>query len=185
MPVLISLLRGVNVGGHHKIKMEELRSVYGELGFTDVRSYVQSGNVLFKSRAAGSAKLAGRIEDAIEQKWGFRPAVILRTLAEMAAVVETNPFDGRDDVAPNHLAVIFLGAAPAAKAVQSITAMSWAPEEVRLAGRELFIHFPNGMGQSKLAPNSLEKILNTAGTARNWNTVTKLLAMAKEMSGED
>lgn len=178
--VVISLLRGVNVGGRNLIRMDALRTLYESLGLGDVRTYVQSGNVVFSTREKDLQKLAKRIEDGIESKFGFRPSVILRTSAELRDVVARNPFAGREDIEPNKLLIMFLASEPGAEARSKILAIKAEPEELRMDGRELYIYFPDGMGKTKLPLASIERALKVPGTGRNWNTVTKLLAMAEE-----
>ena len=107
MPVMISMLRGVNIGGHHKIKMEELRVLYQRLKLRDVESHVQSGNVIFRTAESDIARVGRRIENAIEKKYGFRPSVILRTPAEFRDVIARNPFVKRKEMEPSKLAAIF------------------------------------------------------------------------------
>src|SRR5436309_15835190 len=112
MPVIVSMLRGVNVGGNHKIKMEALRALYESLGFSDVQTYIQSGNVVFRTKATGLAALGKKIEDGIEAQFGFRPAVILRTMEELRTAIAGCPFAGREGMEPGKLLVTFLSAAP-------------------------------------------------------------------------
>lgn len=181
MPVIISLLRGVNVGGR-TISMEGLRALYESLGFTGVQSYVQSGNLVFRTKDRDLPKLAQRLEDAIEGMAGFRPPVALRVTADLRAVVACNPFAGRDDVPPNRLQVHFLVGDPTVDAAARIAAAAAGfPEELHLLGRELFVNYANGVGESKLTPARIDKALGTPSTARNWNTVTKLLALAEKL----
>ncbi len=188
-PAVISLLRGVNVGGRNLIRMEALRALYGSLGLLDVQSYVQSGNVVFRPQQADLKALAGRIESAIEQSYGFRPCVILRTAPDLRGVVERNPFATRSDIHPGKLVVGFLAAEPPASArgqlLAQLQVMPPMAEEVHLHGRELYIYFPDGMGRSKLSMTALEKLLKISCTARNWNTVTKLLEMAERLESRD
>ena len=181
MPVLITMLRGVNVGGHHKIKMDALRDLYTSLKLEDPRTYVQSGNVIFRTKEKNSAALAKKIQDAIERSFGFRPEVILRTAAEMRSAIAANPFAGRKDVPPNKLLLTFLAAEPGPGARATLLSLKKHPEELHLNGRELYIYFPNGAGQTKLPWSQLEKLFKTTGTARNWNTVTKMLEIAEEL----
>jgi uncharacterized protein (DUF1697 family) len=178
--VVISLLRAVNVGGHSKMKMETLRSVYESLGFTNVRTYVQSGNVVCASRPKDLRKLAAQIEEAIDREFGFRPDVILRSVDELREVVAKNPFADRDGIEPGKLAVNFLSAEPSEEARAKVLAIKADPEELRFEGKHLFIYFPNGMGRTKLPLATIGRALKVSSTARNWNTVTKLLAMAEE-----
>ena len=181
MPVLISMLRGVNVGGHNKLKMEALRALCESLKFEDARTYVQSGNIVFQTKEKNSPVLAAKIQNAIESGFGFRPQVILRTVDELRQVIAASPFAGRRDLEPGKLLVTFLASAPDPEARAKLLGLKDHPEEIYVQGREMYIYFPNGAGKSKLPWSSLEKLLKTTGTARNWNSVTKILAMAEEM----
>ena len=181
MAVVISMLRGVNVGGHNKIKMDALRALYESLKLRDAQTYVQSGNVIFKSDERDLARLAKRIEDGIERKFGFRPDVILRTATEMRDVVARNPFAKRRGIEPGKLLVSFLASDPGEEGREKVRQMKCDPEELRAEGRELYIYFPNGQGQSKLSGAALEKALKTPATGRNWNSVTKMLEMAERL----
>jgi uncharacterized protein (DUF1697 family) len=181
MPIYASMLRGVNIGGHNKIKMEELRSLFESLGFSNPQSFIQSGNVVFSTRQRNATVLSKRISDAIERTFGFRPAVLLRTTLELRAVVAASPFADRKGIDPSKLAVTFLEVAPGAEIRTKLLAIDCAPEELRVHGRELYIYFPNGMARPKLSMAMVERILKTSCTGRNWNTVQKLLAMAEAM----
>lgn len=180
MHVYVSFLRGVNVGGHNKIKMDALRDLYRKLGFHDPRTYVQSGNVVFGTKVKDlKPKL---LEDAIEKTFGFRPGVVLRTAAELRQTVHANPFAKRDGINPGLLLVSFLADAPGKEALESLKAVPIVgSEELHIKGREIFIYFPDGMGRSKFPWASLDKTLKTAATGRNLRTVTTLLGMAEEM----
>jgi uncharacterized protein (DUF1697 family) len=180
MSVIIGLLRGVNLAGHNKIKMEDLRALCDSLGLHNSQTYVQSGNVVFSTRERNLARLASRIEDAIEKQAGFRPSVILRTPSDLRGVIARNPFATRRDLEPGKLIVTFLPADPAPEMRDAVRNLKTAPEEVRIHGREVYTYFPDGMGRSKLVP-VMEKILKKSGTGRNWNTVTKLLGMAEAL----
>jgi len=181
MSVAISLLRGINVGGHRTIRMEALRSIHESLGLVDVQTYVQSGNVVFRTKLRNLAPLARCVEDAIERSHGFRPGVVMRTAAELRDAVARNPFAGRTGIDPRRLLVMFLANAPAKEARAKLLALPSGPEEFRLHEREIYVYFPNGMARPKLSPAIIEKTLTTPGTGRNWNTVTKLLEMAAEL----
>jgi uncharacterized protein (DUF1697 family) len=179
MTVYISLLRGVNVGGHNKIKMDALREVCGSLKLQGAQTYVQSGNVVFRTTESDERALAQKIQSAINNQCGFAPEIMLRTLAEIRTIVAVNPFKKCSEVPPNKLAVSFLQTAPSTEVKAKLSAIE-AKEELHVVGRELFIYFPDGMGRSKLAP-MLDRILKAPATVRNWNTVTKLLEMAEAM----
>jgi uncharacterized protein (DUF1697 family) len=181
MPVLISMLRGVNVGGHNKIKMDDLRRLCESLKFEDPRTYVQSGNVIFRTKEKNSLALVKKIQDAIERKFGFRPAVILRTTGELRSAMAATPFAASRKLEPGKILVTFLSDEPGSDANAILVGLKNYPEEIHLKGRELYIYFPDGAGKSKLPWSQVEKLLKTTGTARNWNSVTKMLAMAEEM----
>ena len=177
--MVILLLRGINIGGHHQLRMEVLRALCESLGLTSVRTYIQSGNVVCGEGKHDPAKLSKQLEDAIEKFTGFRPSVVVRTASELRAVIERNPFAGRADVAPNRLGVSFLSVNPGDAARATVKAMDVSPEELHIHGREMYIHFPNGMGASKLPMKAIERALKTEGTVRNWNTVEKLMEMVE------
>jgi len=179
MPAIVCLLRGVNLGGHNLIKMDDLRALCASLKCRNPQTYVQSGNVVFESGEKNQVTLSRKIAAAIERKCGFRPSVILRTAAELRGVVQRNPFAGRSGIEPGKLLVTFLAEKPARAAAAALKKRAISPEELHLIGSEIYVYFPNGAGRSRLNWSSLDKTLQTTGTARNWNTVTKLLAMAE------
>lgn len=183
MAVIISLLRGVNIGGHHKMKMDALRDFYESLGLQDAQTYVQSGNVVFRTKEHDFSRLAKRIEDAIEESLGFRPAVILRTSVELKGVISRNPIATRRGIDPKKLAVMFLKETPTAECLQNALKIKTAPEELWINGREAYIYFPNGMARPKMSWPAIERALKTTGTGRNWNTVTKLFELAQALEG--
>jgi uncharacterized protein (DUF1697 family) len=182
MPVVISLLRGVNVVGRNQIKMAELRDLYESLGLLEVQTHLQSGNVVFRTKAKDLAKLAKQTEDAIERRFGFRPSVILRTTSELRDVVARNPFTKRADIDGSKFLVTFLATAPRPEVHAELVKVKTAGEEVHLGGCELYIYFSDGMGRSKLW-RAIERTLKKSGTGRNWNTVTRLLEMAEKLEG--
>jgi uncharacterized protein (DUF1697 family) len=181
MPAIVCLLRGVNVGGHNKIKMDALRALCGSLKLECAQTYVQSGNVVFLSAEKNLALLSKRIEEAIERQFGFRPGVVLRSTSELRKIIGKNPFVGRNDIEPAKLLVVFLASAPAKTARDDLLKFDARGEELQMHGNELYIFFRNGMGQTKLSWPALEKTLHSSFTGRNWNTVTKLLEMAASL----
>jgi uncharacterized protein (DUF1697 family) len=183
MTVFISMLRGVNVGGHNKIKMEALRALYESLGFSGSQTHIQSGNVVFRAKEKDSLRLAKKIGDAIERTFGFCPPVIVRTTSELRQVIAKNPFASRKNTDPSKLLVFFLATDPGAEIREKVLAIKPELEEIRFEGRELCIYFPNGIGQTKLSIPRVEKLLQTPATGRNWNTVQKLLEMAESLGG--
>jgi uncharacterized protein (DUF1697 family) len=182
MTVVISMLRGVNLGGQKILRMDTLRALYEALKFEDVATFIQSGNVVFRTKERDLGKIAKRIGDAIEQSFGFRPEVVLRTAEEMRGVIARNPFAGRTDVEPNRLLVWFLSSAPDVEARKKLETVKRQQEELHLHERELFIYFPDGQGKSKLSLPSVDRALKVLGTGRNWNSVMKLMEMAEKLS---
>jgi len=181
MAVIISLLRGVNVGGHNQIKMDALRALYESLGLRDPHTCLQSGNVIFRAKERDLVPLTRRIQKGIERRFGFRPEVILRTASELRDVIARNPFATRRGIEPSKLLVTFLAGDPGREARDKILGIKADPEELRMEGRELYIYFPNGMARPKLSWAVIEKTLKTSATGRNWNTVTKLLEIAEKL----
>lgn len=175
------MLRGVNLAGHRKISMGDLKALYESLGLRNVQTYINSGNVIFKTAGRDFARLRKRIEDAIENSHGFRSDVILRTPAELREVIARNPFAARPGMEPSRLAISFLAGEPDAEAVEKVRAIKAEPEELRIDGRELYIYFPNGMARPNLSMALVERTLKTPGTSRNWNTARKLLEMAEKL----
>jgi uncharacterized protein (DUF1697 family) len=181
MGVVISMLRGVNLASRKRIKMDALRELYESLGLREPQTYVQSGNVLFKTREQHLGRLAKRIENAIEGSFGFSADVILRTTAEMRQAIAANPFAARKNMDPAKLLVTFLASDPSEEAREKLRQIKADPEELWIEGRELFIYFPNGLARPKLSIPLIERTLKTSGTGRNWNSVRRLLEMAEAM----
>jgi uncharacterized protein (DUF1697 family) len=171
---VVALLRGVNVGGHNKLPMAHLREIAAGAGFTEVRTYIQSGNLVASTMR--DPESAGKVlADSIGVATGLTVPVIVRTAGQWSDVVEANPFP--DAVDPGrHVHVVFLPA-PATDVVHAFDAASFGPEEVVVTGSELYLHLPDGLGRSKLAVavNRIPEI--AAGTARNWNTVLQLASL--------
>jgi uncharacterized protein (DUF1697 family) len=180
MPVLISMLRGVNLGPHNRIKMEALRAMYESLKLENPRTCVQSGNVIFRTKEKKTAKLATKIQDAIEKTFPCRPEVLLRTTDELRPAIARTPFQKRSNLEPAKILVTFLAGAPP-EAHAALDGLKSYPEGLHLIGRELYIYLPNGIGRSKLPWSSAEKRLKVTGTARNWNSVQAILRIAEEM----
>ena len=174
MITFVSLIRGINVGGHQTVRMDELKELYESLGFKNVITYIQSGNVVFTSDDVEVAQLARQIEAGFAQKFGFRAKVMVRTSAELQAIIDSNPFQNQTMKESNRVVVMFLDARADSGALEDLRETYTGPEELDLIGQEVYIYYPNGIGRSKLTNSFLEKKLKTAGTARNWNTVLQL-----------
>lgn len=176
MPVFIALIRGINVGGHKKIKMADVKRLCEELGLSDVRTHLQSGNVVFRTARTDRARLVKELEDAL----ALDARVILRTAPELRKAMEANPMPEEAQGAPSAFVVVFLAEKPSAAAMQSLRGAYSGPEKMELHGAELYIEYGAGMGTSKFTNTLIERKLGTSGTARNWNTVTRLVEMAEE-----
>lgn len=185
MPAILSMLRGVNVGGHNKIKMDALRALYESLKLKSPQTYVQSGNVIFLSDDKNLAGLSQRIQDGIQRRFGFRPDVILRTVSELRHVISRNPFASRHNIEPSKLLVAFLASEPGPQARESLMKIDARGEELHIRGSELYIYFPNGIGRTKLSWPRIERTLQTCFTGRNWNSVTKMLEIAESLQVDD
>jgi uncharacterized protein (DUF1697 family) len=163
----IALLRAINVGGTGKLPMSDLRAICEDAGFARVETYIASGNVLFDSKAAAS-KVKDELEARLRAYAGKPIDVVLRTASEIAAVLKANPFPKAES---KHTYAIFLDEPPPADALASVSGQH--DEEVRLGKKEIFVHYPTGMGRSKLRIPAAKR-----GTARNMNTVAKLVELA-------
>jgi uncharacterized protein (DUF1697 family) len=179
MTVVVAMLRGVNVGGHNVIEMEALREVFQSLQLAKPQTHIQSGNVIFGTQQKNLKTLARQIAGALEHRCTIHCGVILRTVPELRKVIAANPFAARPEIPPNRLLVNFLAADPGSQAHENIRKLAGLPEEVHLIGRELYIFYRDGAGRSKLTSASIDRALNTPSTARNWNTVVKLLQLAE------
>jgi uncharacterized protein (DUF1697 family) len=178
MTTHIALLRGVNVGGKTKVAMADLRAMLADLGFGDPRSLLQSGNLVFRSDKLTGADLERLLEVETEKRLGLKTDFFVRTPEELEAVIANNPFPKEAESDPSHLVVMFLNKAPDAKDVKALQAAIAGREIVRASGRQAYITYPDGIGDSKLTITVIEKKLGSRGTGRNWNTVLKLRALA-------
>jgi uncharacterized protein (DUF1697 family) len=170
----VALLRGINIGPRRRVSMPDLRALIEGLGHTDVETLVQSGNVVFTSRAA-PATLERKLEEEIERQLGVDPKVVVRTRDELAAAIEANPFDVPAN--PKDLHVTFLSGEPGAAARETLEATDFGPDRLAFHGREIYLLYDDGMGRSELAKQLARAKLGVVATDRNWNTVTQLLEM--------
>ena len=174
----VALLRGVNVGGKNKLPMEDLRAMFTLAGCEAVRTYIQSGNVVFKAGAELATRISTLIASGIEERFGYRVPVMARALEELRDVVKANPFLGTVDD-PKTLHVAFLAATPESDRVALLDRDRSPPDTFRVRGREIFLHCPNGLGRTRLTNNYFDSKLATTSTVRNWRTVLTLLTMAE------
>lgn len=176
--LFLALLRGVNVGGKNRLAMKELAELLAQAGLAEVRTYIQSGNVLFRAPSAQAHALPGLVSGAIAKRFGLSVPVVLRSAAELAKVARSNPFleTGAD---PEALHVAFLAAEPAEARIAALDPKRSPPDEFRVLGREVYLHLPNGAARSKLTNDYFDSKLGTTSTARNWRTVLKLLELCR------
>jgi len=174
------MLRGVNLG-KRRMKMDALRALCESLGLRDVQTFVQSGNVVFRSEQKNLGTLTKKIESAVEREFGFHSDVILRSASEVRDTIARNPFAKRSGIEPGKCLVWFLVSDPGEEIRKQVRAVKTEPEELRIEGREVYMYFPNGMARPKMKWAAIEKILAVRGTGRNWNTSRKLLEMAEKL----
>jgi len=181
MPTYVALLRGINVGKHKRISMADLRALVENLGGTDVKTYVNSGNIVFDHEETKAATLETAIADAIRDRIGQEVPVVVRTAQEMAEIVAGNPFP---DVAGDHttLHVTFLARTPDPKAVKALAEAEKGDDDYRVVGKDVYLYYPNKLTGAVFMPNGLDAALGMVTTSRNWRTVTKLAEMAEELS---
>jgi uncharacterized protein (DUF1697 family) len=176
--VHIGLLRAVNLGSHNKVSMGDLRVLLEALGMGDVRTVLQSGNVVFRRDGLAASKLEDVLQRAAAARLGLETDFFVRTAAEWRDVIARNPFPEEARRDPGHLLVMFLKAAPDRQAVTALQSAITGREVVRASGRHAYVVYPDGIGRSRLTIAFIEKKLGTRGTGRNWNTVVKLGALA-------
>jgi uncharacterized protein (DUF1697 family) len=179
MPTYIAMLRGINVSGHKIIKMEQLRASFAAMGFSNTKTYIQSGNLIFEASNDSTASLSEKISQGILGDFGISVPVTLKTAQEIGQIIKRNPFPGMPGIDHSKLHVTFLCGDPPPKALEQLLPLASKPEQVRIIGQEIFLYCPNGYGISKLSNTAIEKKLRVGATTRNWKTVNTLLAMAQ------
>jgi uncharacterized protein (DUF1697 family) len=177
LPNHVALLRGINVGGKNKLPMKDLVAIFVAAGCTDVQTYIQSGNVVFKAPTAVAKRLPSVVKAALSDRTGYRVPVVMRTVDELDGVAQNNPFlkAGRE---PDTLHVAFLADIPKPARVAAIDLDRSPPDELDVRGREIYLRLPNGVAPSKLTNAYFDATLGTTSTFRNWRTVLKLLEVA-------
>jgi uncharacterized protein (DUF1697 family) len=175
----IAILRGINVSGQKKILMEDLRYLMEGQGFQNVRTYIQSGNIIFESTETLSEKIRSKIENTIFNKYGFHVPVIIRTKDEMENVISNNPFLNRENINEDKLHVTFFNEPPDKERIKEIEKVNYSPDEFFFSDKEVYLHCPEGYGRTKLSNNFIEKKLKKTATTRNWKTVKKLIEIAE------
>jgi len=168
------MLRGINVGGQKRVGMNALKELYESLGFSNVQTYLQSGNVVFEDGSTNLSLLIIKIEKEIKKSFGFDVLVLLRTKNELQKLVESSPFKKKDE---SKLHVTFLSDKPSKIPISQLNEARSGEEEFLISGRQIYLFCPNGYGRTKLSNNFFEKKLEVSATTRNWNTVNALLSL--------
>src|SRR5216684_2076926 len=179
MTTNVALLRGLNVGGKNRMPMTALTQMFVEAGCTNVRTYIQSGNVIFKAKQSKLEKLPAVIAKNIAESFGYKTPVVLRTVEQIGETVENNPFlkAGADE---NELHVYFLANAPDARGIASLDPARSSPDAFLVRGRDVYLKMPNGMARTKLSNAYFDSKLATISTARNWRTTLKLFELMQK-----
>jgi uncharacterized protein (DUF1697 family) len=176
MKTYVAMIRGINVTGYNIVKMERLRAMMAKCGFHDVRTYIQSGNVIFSAEGS-AAQCIGAIERALARELGKPIAVLIRSSSDLAKVLRENPFLKDKGVDEARVSVSFLKEAPAKERFAALSAIRSGRDRYASCGKEIYLYCPDGFGNSKLA-GVLERVIGVKGTVRNWNTVKKLYEMS-------
>jgi len=181
MQAYVAMLRGINVSGHKTIKMEDLRTLCSGLGFRNLESYVQSGNIAFQTAIGNPATLSKRIGETILESFGFDAPVIVRTSRQMKNTVVNNPFLKRKDVDSSKLHVTFLSETVQEESLKHLETISTGQDQFCTAPQEIYLYCPGGYGRTKLSNNAIEKALSVRATTRNWRTTKTLFEMVSKL----
>ena len=180
MSISVSFLRGINVGGHKKIKMADLRELYASLGFRNVRTLLQTGNVIFDSDETDLALVKARLEAGIHEAFGFDVQAIMRSSAAFRSIFSRHPFTEAQLDEPRKIVVVFLSDAASEQAVDDLRESNPGREFIWADGRQLYVFYTDGQARSKLDNSRIERALGLQCTARNWNTCNKLLKLLED-----
>lgn len=178
MPTYIALLRAINVGGANRVAMSDLRGLLSRMGLQEPKSLLQTGNLVFRAEGLTGSELESALERQAEAALGLRTEFLVRDATEWRALVDSNPFRDEAERDPAHLLIVVLKTAPGTSDVAALRAAIAGPERVHAHGKQLYAYYPAGIGRSRLTSTVIERNLRTRGTARNWNTVLRLAALA-------
>lgn len=179
MPRYVALLRGINVGGKNLVPMAELRALGAELGYENVHTLLQSGNVLFESAEASNEKLESKWAGAVSDQFGLKIDMVVRSAEEWKEAIEANPFPLEEGLNLSHFFAYFLQSKPEPEAIVAVLAFDRGPEKPCIFGKTLYCYYPDTVIDSKFTGAWIEKTLGVRATARNWNTVLKIAALLK------
>ncbi len=180
MATFLSILRGINVSGHKQIKMTDLKVLYESLGFKNVTTYIQSGNVIFENNSAKD--LSKQIDKKIFEKYNFNVPIIIRTAKEMEAIVNENPFLKEKNIEIEKLHVTYLDKEPTQENLDKIKDLNYEPDRFYIIGKEIYLYCPGGYGNTKLSNTFFENKLKVIATTRNWKTTNEIFKIMKSYS---
>jgi uncharacterized protein (DUF1697 family) len=181
MAIYISILRGINLGGHNTIKMDALKELFVGIGAVNIQTYIQSGNVVYQSDDKNSEELNVLISDEIRRQFGFDVPTMTTTFDELNHIVGSNPFAVDETKEPSFLHVTFLADKPLSENAAKINTAEYLPDEFLLSGKAVYLYCPNGYGKTKLSNSFFERKLKVSATTRNWKTTSELLTIANKM----
>ena len=179
MPIYIGFLRGINVGGHKKIKMAQLREALTNRGLTNLITYIQSGNLVFKSDIKQINKLENLISKTIHDDFGFDVPVIIRTKDELQGILDNNPFENSLKYDPQLFCVSMLSQTPTCENIELLNSKDFSPELYIIQGNNIYLYPANGLAKSKMSHALFETKLKVRATTRNWRTLNKMLELSK------
>jgi len=182
MQTYISMLRGINVSGHKIIKMDALRKMYADLNFKNVKTYIQSGNVIFQDKKTKHEELEKKIAEKISDEFGFEVPVLVKDLDELTTVLKNNPLVNKRNEDITKLHVTFLSQEPEQANIDKIKNGQYASDEFILIGKTVYLFCPNGYGKTKLSNTFFENKLKIIATTRNWKTINELFNIAEKTS---
>jgi uncharacterized protein (DUF1697 family) len=168
------------MAGHNTVKTKDLAEMFADLGYPDAKIFIQSGNIIFRSKEERH-KLSVQIEGAISEKFSFDIDVMLRTVEEVKALATRNPYLNEEKFNPARMGVVFLKSVPGKESVARMDSISFPPDKFMIDKQEIFLFCPDGFGRSKLNTNFFERKLGVPGTARNWKTINSILELAEKM----
>jgi len=178
MITYIAFLRGINVGGHKKIKMTDLRLLLEGFGYRDLITYIQSGNVIFSSLEKDRGKLENQISEAIKNHYGFDVPVLVKTTTDIDKILQNNPYNDPEDLASNKIYFVLLQEIPQKEDIEATSAVIFENEKFIITAECVFIRYDLGAGKAKCGINFFESKLKVATTSRNYRTMTKLLELS-------
>jgi len=180
MQTYLALLRGINVSGQKLLKMEDLRKLMEDTGFGNVKTYIQSGNIIFDSNEIPMDKVAEKIKNSILEKYGFDVSILILTSNDLAKAIKSNPFTKEKDVNLKQVYVTYLSDKAKEVNLEKLDLASFAPDETVLIDKAIYIKFSDSASNSRLSNNLIERKLQVTATTRNWNTTLKLMELLNE-----